>query len=62
MDNNIAYKEAIERLEAISKQISSGEMDVDELASKLKEAKELVKFCQDKLKHVEEDVKKILED
>lgn len=62
MDNNIAYKDAIERLETISRQITSGELDVDELASKLKEAKELVKFCQDKLKHVEDDVKKILED
>ncbi len=62
MDNNIAYKDAIERLETISRQITSCELDVDELASKLKEAKELVKFCQDKLKHVEDDVKKILED
>lgn len=62
MDNNIAYKDAIERLETFSRQITSGELDVDELASKLKEAKELVKFCQDKLKHVEDDVKKILED
>lgn len=60
MEESITYKQAMTKLEEISNSISSGQLDVDELASKLKEAKELVAFCQKKLKHVESDVNKIL--
>lgn len=60
MEENLKYTEAIKQLDEISKAISSGELDIDELASKLKKAKELVEFCQNKLKTVESDVSRIL--
>ncbi|MBO4664202.1 MAG: exodeoxyribonuclease VII small subunit [Bacteroidaceae bacterium] len=58
----ITYEEAIQRIEEITKKIESGEMDIDSLATSLKEAKELVQFCKDKLTKVESDVKKILDE
>ena len=54
------YKEAMKQLEDISRSISSGELDVDQLAAKLKQAKELVEFCKKKLQTVEADVNQIL--
>lgn len=54
------YKEAMQQLEEITRSISSGELDVDQLAAKLKQAKELVEFCKKKLQTVEADVNQIL--
>ena len=56
------YNEAIQQLEEISRSISSGELDVDQLAAKLKQAKELVAFCKQKLQTVEADVNQILDE
>lgn len=61
MDEKMTYKDAMAKLEAITSQISSGNIDVDELTEKLKEAKTLLAFCENRLKHVEEDVDKMLE-
>lgn len=58
--DKITYEQAISRIEEITRKVESGEMDIDSLANSLKEAKELVEFCKDKLTKVEEDVKKIL--
>ncbi len=58
----ITYEEAILRIEEITKKIESGEMDIDSLATSLKEAKELVQYCKEKLTKVEADVKKILDE
>lgn len=60
MKENMTYEKAISRIEEITKKVESGEMDIDSLAANLKEAKELVQFCKNKLTKVEEDVKKIL--
>ena len=58
--DKITYEQAISRIEEITRKVESGEMDIDSLANSLKEAKELVEFCKDKLTKVEEDVKTIL--
>lgn len=56
------YEEAMKRLEEIVRQIENGEMDIDSLADKLKEAKQLMAFCKQKLISVEEEVNKIMSD
>lgn len=61
-DNKMTYEQAISRIEEITRKVESGEMDIDSLATSLKEAKELVQFCKDKLTKVESDVKKILDE
>ena len=59
---DLTYSDAMKQLEEISRSISSGELDVDQLASKLKQAKELVEFCKQKLQSVEADVTTILDE
>lgn len=50
------------RIEQIVRQIESGNMNVDDLATNLKEAQQLIKNCKDRLTQVEEDVKKAIGD
>ncbi|MDE5740529.1 MAG: exodeoxyribonuclease VII small subunit [Bacteroidaceae bacterium] len=61
MEKEMTYEQAMKRLEQIVKQIEVGEMDIDSLTANLKEAKNLVAFCKDKLTNVETDVKKCLD-
>lgn len=58
----LTYKSAFTELEAIVKDIESGEVDVDALAEKVKKATELIKFCNDRLKVTQDAVNKILVD
>ena len=55
------YTESITELETIIQEIESGNLTVDELAEKVKNAADLVKACQDKLRKTEEDINKTLE-
>lgn len=56
------YAEAMARLEAIVSQIDSNELDIDQLADKIKEANAIVAFCQAKLTRAEQEVEKMLSD
>ena len=58
----IGYSEAVNEIEKILQQIEEGELDVDQLAEKVKKATELIKLCKLKLRNTEEEVNKILED
>lgn len=55
------YEEALLKVENIARQMESGECDVEQLTAKLKEARELIKFCKDKLHKTDEEVKQMLE-
>ncbi len=57
----LSYTEAFSRLQAIQTQIEGNKLDVDELSVVLKEAAELLKFCQNKLFAVNEETQKILD-
>lgn len=54
------YTEAMKRLEAIVAQIESNELDIDELADRLKEAQRLIKYCREKLYKADAEIKKML--
>ncbi len=51
------YEDAIMKLEAISRELEGGNTPIDEMAVKLKEAGELIKFCKSQLLAVEEQLK-----
>ncbi len=51
-----SYKEAYEELQQISTQLESGDADIDQLSTLVNRAKELVKYCQDKLRMTEESL------
>lgn len=54
------YEEAIKELETIVSQIEKNELDIDQLTERLKDAKELLKLCKDKLYKTDEEIKAIL--
>lgn len=54
------YEKAIKEIETIVDQMERNELDIDQLAEKLKEAKRLIKECKDKLYKTNEEVKALL--
>ena len=58
----INYSTAISEIEETLSSIESGELDVDELAEKVKRVSELIKLCKDKLQKTEKEVEDILND
>jgi exodeoxyribonuclease VII small subunit len=54
------YEEAIKQLETIVAQIESNELDIDQLAARLKEAQKLIKYCKDTLYKTDEKIKALL--
>ena len=59
MENKMTYAQATKRLEEI---VEHNEQDIDMLTDLLKEAKELIAFCKERLYKVDQSVKEILED
>ena len=62
MGSKETYNGAVEKLRLIVEDIESGELDVDILSEKVKEATRLIKLCKEKLFKADEEVKKILEE
>ena len=58
----MTYTEAYEELQELVQYMESGQINVDELALKVKRSAELIKICKVKLHETEEDVQKILKD
>ena len=62
MAAEIKYAKAMEKLDAIVQRIEDDDIDVDELALKVKEAVELIRVCKDKIDKAEFEVKKVVDD
>ncbi|MCF8328941.1 MAG: exodeoxyribonuclease VII small subunit [Crocinitomicaceae bacterium] len=60
--NESNYVEAFEELQEIVGEMETGNINIDELAIKVKRAAELIKICKSKLKATELDVQKILDE
>lgn len=61
MEQELTYEAAMERLEALAREIEGGNIAIDQLATKLKEAQQLLAFCKEKLTKVEAEVTKLLD-
>lgn len=61
-EEKLSYKDAIKRLEEIVESIENQELDIDVLASQVKEANLLISICSKKLNAVNTEVEKLLED
>ncbi len=58
----MTYDEAIKRLEEIVQSMEEGEaLGIDEYKQKAKEAKQLIKFCQQQLTGLETEMKEALQ-
>lgn len=54
----MTYDSAYEALEEIVEQMESDKIQVDELAQNVRRAKELIAFCENKLRQIEAEVDK----
>lgn len=59
MEEKITYKSAFEELQSILAKIESGEIEIDELSVQIKRANELVTFCKNSLRDIENEIKLI---
>ncbi len=59
---NPSYSEAIAAIDEILEQIENGDLDVDELAAKVKQATELLKLCKSKLFNTSKEIEKVLKE
>ncbi len=58
----VSYNEAMTEIEDILGKIENEELDVDELAEKVKRVSVLLKICKDKLLKTNEQVEQILKE
>ncbi|MBO7052688.1 MAG: exodeoxyribonuclease VII small subunit [Prevotella sp.] len=59
-EKEISYDDAMKRLEEIVVQMESGKTGIDSLVAQLKEARQLVQMCKDKLLKTEEEINKLM--
>jgi exodeoxyribonuclease VII small subunit len=59
MNDEMKYEEALTQLETIANKMESNELNIDEIATQLKTAQRLIKFCKDKLTQTEAELSKI---
>ena len=58
----VTYNEAMAEVEEILEKIENEELDVDDLAEKVKRVSVLLKICKDKLMKTNEQVEQILKE
>jgi exodeoxyribonuclease VII small subunit len=58
MKSELTYTEAYSKLEKLVTQIESDDIQLDTLAGKVKQANELIVFCEEKLRTIEKEVEK----
>ena len=57
---NESYSQAMARLKEIVRQIDGNQLEIDQLAEKIKEANEIIAFCSDKLTKADQEIEKLL--
>jgi exodeoxyribonuclease VII small subunit len=58
----LTYKQAVSEIEDILEKLENEELDVDDLAVKVKRVSQLLKFCKSKLSGTEKEIQKIIGD
>ncbi len=61
MPKELTYNKAFTELEKLVEQIEDDTIQLDTLAAKVKEANELIAYCEEKLQGIEKEVKKAKE-
>jgi len=60
MQEELTYELAMQKLEEMARQMEQGEIGIDEMAERLREAQKLMKYCQEKLYEAEKNCKSLL--
>ena len=61
MQEELTYEQAMQKLEALTQQMESGEIGIDEMAKKLQEAQRLMQFCKERLYESEKNCTSLLQ-
>ncbi|HLP51535.1 MAG TPA: exodeoxyribonuclease VII small subunit [Chitinophagales bacterium] len=59
MKKELTYDKAYEKLEQLIEELEDGDVKLDKLTTKVKEANELIAICENKLRKIEGDIDKI---
>jgi len=62
VEDEVAYRDAIEELESILEEIEDDDVGLDDLAEKVERASELVEICRNKIDDTEMQVQSIIDD
>ena len=57
----MTYTEAYDKLQIILEELKNEDISLDDLKGKIKEAQDLIQYCQDKLRSIEEDLEEALD-
>ena len=55
MKKELTYKAAFAQLEILVDQLEEGSIDLEQLATKIKQANEMIEICSKKLRAIEEE-------
>ncbi len=61
MQTKLTFDKAFADLEKLVAEIEDENIQLDTLAEKVKQANELTKFCETKLRNIEEDIDQLME-
>ncbi|MCH5169582.1 MAG: exodeoxyribonuclease VII small subunit [Prevotellaceae bacterium] len=60
MGKEMTYEQAMRRLEELASQMERSEIGIDEMADRLRQAQELMKYCHEKLYEAEKNCNSLL--
>lgn len=60
MEKGMTYELAMRKLEELASQMERSEIGIDEMADRLRQAQELMKYCHEKLYEAEKNCKSLL--
>ncbi len=60
MQEKLTYEQAMQKLEKMAQEMEQGEIGIDDMAERLREAQEWMKYCHEKLYEAEKNCKSLL--
>jgi exodeoxyribonuclease VII small subunit len=57
MKKELSYSEACKKLEELVSQLETGDIPLEKLTLKIKQANELISVCESRLRNIEDEVK-----
>lgn len=61
MKNELNYNEAYTKLQDLVEQLEDGNIPLDKLAAKVKQANELLALCENKLRQIQTDIEEAVD-
>ncbi len=59
MNHPKKYEEAFARLQEIVRKMEGGQLDIDQITTHMKEARQLIKYCKERLVETEQEIEKL---